>query len=370
MRKKATVGNKVKAQVALEAARGVRTTGEIARRFEVHPIQVGKWRSKLLERAHEVFEEGGVVSAASHEREIAELYEQIGRLKVENDFLKKNLTSEISDRRSLIEPEYELLSIADQCRLLEVSRSSFYYEPCQESPLNLLLMRKLDRLSTDHPFAGSRMLCDILCQDGYAVNRKRIARLMRLMGIEAIYPRKSLSKRHPDHQVYPYLLRHVPIIRPNQVWSIDITYIALRPGFIYLVAVLDWFSRFVLSWDISNSLANDFCVAAVQAALRKYGLPEIFNSDQGTQFTASNFLQPLLDREIRISMDGRGRALDNVFIERLWRTVKYEEVLLREYADGQDAFFNLKNYFRFYNHRRPHKALEKMTPAAVYLAAA
>ena len=258
------------------------------------------------------------------------------------------------------------MSIAHQCRLLDISRSSFYYTPCQESPLNLKLMRVMDRLHTKHPFAGSRMLCDLLRQMRYEVNRKRIVRLMRLMRIEAQYPQKSLSKPEPGHRVFPYLLRGLEVMRPNHVWGIDITYIALRCGFLYLVAILDWFSRYVLSWELSNSLANDFCCTALQRALRKHGTPAILNSDQGCQFTAENFVDIILSAGAKMSMDGRGRALDNVFTERLWRTVKYEEVYIRDYDDGSAALEYLSRYFRFYNHGRPHSSLAGATPFAVY----
>lgn len=262
------------------------------------------------------------------------------------------------------------MSIAHQCQLLDVSRSSFYYDPATESPLNLSLMRILDKLHVDHPFAGSRMLSDMLCLRGHEVNRKRIQRLMHLMGIEAIYPKKNLSKPHPGHRIFPYLLRGVEIIRPNHVWSIDITYLPVHGGFLYLVAVIDWFSRCVLAWELSSTLANDFCRSALTRALKKYGYPQIFNSDQGSQFTAEDFLVILLDRNIAVSMDGRGRALDNVFIERLWRTVKYEELFIRDYGDGGEAFVNLTRYFKFYNCKRPHSALDGSTPFEVYKNAA
>lgn len=221
----------------------------------------------------------------------------------------------------------------------------------------------MDKLYLKHPHAGSRMLCDMLNLEGYCVNRKRIRRLMELMGIEAIYPKKNLSKAHLGHKIYPYLLRGVEIAYPNHVWSTDITYIPLNSGFLYLVAVIDWYSRFVLAWELSNSLSNDFCILSLKRALRKYGSPDIFNTDQGSQFTSENFVTILLDREIKVSMDGRGRALDNVFVERLWRSVKYEEVFLADYAGGADAHKGLTRYFTFYNYKRPHSNLGKRPPA-------
>lgn len=262
------------------------------------------------------------------------------------------------------------MSISHQCRLLSVCRSSLYYEPAKESPLNLLLMRLMDRLHMEYPFAGSRMLTDILCLEGHKVNRKRIRRLMKVMGIEAQYPKKNLSKPHPDHRIFPYLLRGVKVGRANHVWSIDITYLPVRGGFLYLTAILDWFSRAVLAWELSSSLANDFCKAALSRALSMYEPPEIFNTDQGSQFTAADFVEILLGRNVKVSMDGRGRALDNVFIERLWRTVKYEEVYIRDYGDGSDAFAHLSRYFRFYNYKRPHSSLDGATPFEVYRKAA
>jgi len=267
----------------------------------------------------------------------------------------------------LIDVEDGSMSISHQCELLSVCRSSYYYEPVPESPLNLRLMRLLDQMHLDHPFAGSRMLTGLLGRRGYEVNRKRIQRLMRLMNLEAQYPRKNTSKQHLEHQIFPYLLRGVEITRPNHVWSCDITYLPLRGGFLYLMAVIDWFSRAVLSWELSSSLSGDFCCTALERALRKYGQPIIFNTDQGAQFTAKSFINILLGQGIQVSMDGRGRALDNVFIERLWRTVKYEEVYIRDYGSGSDAFQNLMRYFKFYNTKRPHRSLEGATPFEVYL---
>jgi putative transposase len=240
-----------------------------------------------------------------------------------------------------------------------------YYEPKGESALNLTLMRLLDEQYTRTPFFGVPKMTDALRKRGYTVNPKRVRRLLRQMGLEAICPKPKLSKPAPGHRIYPYRLRHIVITRPNQVWSSDITYIRLRTGFIYLVAVMDWFSRFVLSWEISTSLDAAFCCSALDRALRQ-GHPEIFNTDQGAQFTSDAFTGRLESRNILISMDGRGRALDNVFVERLWRTVKYEDVYLKDYRDPPDALRNLRSYFSFYNGERPHQALEYRTPEVVY----
>ena len=252
-----------------------------------------------------------------------------------------------------------------QCELVGLPRSSWYYQPTAESAEDLELMRLLDEQYTRTPFFGSRRMKIALGEQGWEVNRKRVQRLMRRMGLEAIYAKPRLSDPAPGHRIYPYLLRGVKIERPNQVWSTDITYIRLRGGFVYLVAILDWYSRYVLAWEVSVTLDTSFCLSALDWALRT-AKPEIFNSDQGAQFTSEDFTGRLKDQGIPISMDGRGRALDNVFVERLWRTVKYEEVYLKDYSGVPDAIGSLSRYFPFYNHERPHQSLGYRTPAAVY----
>jgi putative transposase len=254
------------------------------------------------------------------------------------------------------------LSIVRQCRLAELARSSWYYHSLGETAENLALMRSIDQQYLQTPFYGSRKLAQLL-----GVNRKRVQRLMRVMGLEAIYPRRRTTWPAAGHKIYPYLLRNVEISRPDQVWSTDITYIPLRHGFLYLVAVLDWFSRYVLAWRLSNTLTGTFCLEALDAALAQ-GKPEIFNSDQGSQFTAAAFTGRLEQAGVAISMDGRGRALDNVFVERLWRSVKYEEVYLKDYGDGWEAEASLARYFRFYCEERIHQALNYRTPQEVYQA--
>ena len=257
------------------------------------------------------------------------------------------------------------MSVLRQCELIGLPRSTWYYEPQRETAENLRLMRLLDEQYTRTPFYGSRRMVIALGGQGGNVNRKRVQRLMQKMGIEAIYPRPRLSDPAPGHRVYPYRLRGLAITRPNQVWSTDITYIRLRSGFVYLVAILDWFSRYVVEWEISITLDTSFCLSALDRALQK-AKPEIFNSDQGAQFTSEEFTGRLESAGIVISMDGRGRALDNVFTERLWRSVKYEEVYLKDYAGVPDTIANLKTYFRFYNFDRPHQSLDDQTPASVY----
>ena len=248
-----------------------------------------------------------------------------------------------------------------QCELIGLSRSTRYYDPVGESEDNLLLMRRIDEQYLETPFYGSRKMAKVL---GY--NRKRIQRLMRLMGLQAIYPRKRTTWPGAGHKIYPYLLRNVAITRPDHVWSTDITYIPMQHGFLYLVAVMDWYSRYVLSWRLSNTLDGMFCLEALDAALAR-GRPEIFNTDQGSQFTATTYTSRLESCGVAISMDGRGRAIDNVFIERLWRTVKYEEVYLKSYETGWQAEDSLASYFRFYCHDRVHQSLGYRTPAEVYL---
>ena len=252
-----------------------------------------------------------------------------------------------------------------QCDLTGLTRSSWYYDPVEESREDLELMRQIDEQYTRTPFYGSRRMVVELGKLGWRVNRKRVQRLMRQMGLEAIYPKPRLSKPALGQKIYPYLLRGLRIDRPNQVWSTDITYVRLRGGFVYLVAILDWYSRYVLSWEVSTSMDTSFCLSALDWALKK-GKPEIFNSDQGAQFTSVDFTSRLSEAGIRISMDGRGRALDNVFVERLWRTVKWEEIYLKDYNNVPDAIDNLARYFPFYNAERPHQALDYRTPEAVF----
>jgi len=236
----------------------------------------------------------------------------------------------------------------------------------RESDENLHLMELIDKTYTKYPFYGSRKMRDSLRRDGYAINRKRIQRLMRKMGIQSIAPKPGTSKAHPDHKVYPYLLRNLKVICVDQVWSSDITYIPLQGGFAYLVAVIDWYSRYVLSWEVSISMEKEFCISSLESALRRFGRPDIFNTDQGAQFTSKAYTDILKDNDILISMDGRGRALDNIFIERLWRSVKYEEVYTKEYHSCMDLVVSLRRYFQMYNTERPHASLNGATPAEVY----
>lgn len=278
---------------------------------------------------------------------------------------KKNTVNSVDERRRLVDPDHPDLPIARQCELLSLTRSAYYHKRKGESEYNRQLMRLIDEEYTRHPFYGSRRMAAWLRRRGHDVNRKRTGRLMREMGLEAVCPGPNLSRRAAEHRRHPYLLRGVEIKSPDQVWSSDITYVRMRHGFVYLVAVIDWHSRYVLSSGVSNTLDRDFCVGALKDAL-SVSKPEIFNTDQGAQFTSDEFTGCLAENGIAISMDGRGRALDNVFVERLWRSVKYEEVYLREYENVREAAKGLGQYFRFYNMERPHQALNYMTPHEAY----
>jgi len=272
-------------------------------------------------------------------------------------------------RLSLVDRADGELSLVAQCRMLKVARSTLYWRPAAASEDDLRLMRLIDEQYLTAPFYGSRRMVAVLRRDGWTVNRKRVRRLMRLMGIEAIYQKPNTSRPHPDHKVYPYLLRGLAIDRPNQVWCADITYIPLAKGFVYLVAVMDWFSRRVLAWRVSIGMETGFCVEALQEAMDLYGAPEIFNTDQGVQFTSASFIDELAARGVRISMDGKGRFLDNIFIERLWRSLKYEEVFIKAYGSVWEARGGIGVWLIFYNDVRLHQALDYRTPREMFEAA-
>ena len=265
-----------------------------------------------------------------------------------------------------MEPDHPRLSIVKQCNLLSINRSTYYYQPKGESPLNLELMRLIDEQYLETPWYGARQMARHLRRMGYGVSRTRIGRLMKLMGLSAIYQKPNTSKPHPQNKIYPYLLRGLKIDSPNQVWCADISYIPMRCGFLYLVAIMDWASRKVLSWRISNTMDVDFCISALEEALDRYGSPQIFNTDQGSQFTSDSFTQILKDANIRISMDGKGRWMDNVMIERLWRSLKYECIYLQAFETGSELRRGLKHWINFYNTKRPHSSLDDKTPDEAY----
>jgi putative transposase len=270
------------------------------------------------------------------------------------------------DRRAKLDRAYADLSIRRQCAMLGLARSGVYRKPRPANDNDLEAMGRIDALFTERPFYGARRIARTLSQEGFPIDRKRVRRLMRRMGVEALGPKPRASNPAPGHKIYPYLLRDLAIDRPNQVWAADITYIPIGRGFLYLVAVIDWASRAVLSWRLSNTMDASFCLAALEEALAQYGKPEIFNTDQGSQFTGAAFTGALIEAGVRISMDGRGRWMDNVFIERVWRSLKYEDVYLRGYADGREAKAGIGEYFAFYNERRLHQALGYRAPMAVW----
>lgn len=275
---------------------------------------------------------------------------------------------DVSSKKQTIDKDHPRISISRQCDLAGLPRSTFYRINAirQESPENLELMRLIDEQYTEHPFYGTRQMRNALRRMGYKINRKRVQRLMRKMGLQSIAPKPNTSKAHPQHKVYPYLLRGVDVLHPDQVWCSDITYIRMPGGFVYLTAIMDWHSRYVLSWELSVSMECDFCVSALEQAIRRNGRPNIFNTDQGSQYTSNEFTGALKDNGIKISMDGKGRFTDNIFIERLWRSVKYEEVYIKEYKSVDELRKSLKQYFDFYNFERPHQSFEGQTPAEMY----
>lgn len=272
------------------------------------------------------------------------------------------------ERKAMLASDRSGLSLSRQCQLVSISRSSFYYAPKGESAENLALMRRIDELFLKYPFYGSRQMARHLRRQGIPASRHRVRRLMRLMGLEAIYQAPKTSIPHPEHRIYPYLLRNLTVVRPDHVWYADITYIPVRRGFLYLIAIMDWATRHVLAWRLSNTMDAGFCIEALQEAMARYGRPEIFNTDQGSQFTSLDFTGVLKEAQVTISMDGRGRCMDNVFIERLWRSLKYEAVYLHELTDGFVAQRVIGQWMDFYNTERSHSALGGRTPAEAYAA--
>lgn len=269
-------------------------------------------------------------------------------------------------RKNIVDKDCSNLSISRQCALLFIKKSSYYYKPKGLTQRDLKIMQVIDEIYTQHPYFGARRMSEHLVPFGITIGRKAVSRYYRIMAIEAIYPKMNLSKRNQAHKIYPYLLKGVEIIKVNQVWSTDITYIRMAQGFVYLVAIIDWFSRYIVSWKVSISLESDFCIDALEEAIIKYGHPEIFNTDQGSQFTSKDFTDRLIKREIKISMDGKGRALDNVFIERFWRSLKQEKIYLMVLNTVKEAKNAITDYINFYNRKRMHQSLEYLTPEQVY----
>ncbi|WP_375338011.1 IS3 family transposase [Bradyrhizobium japonicum] len=346
------------------AVKGDKTLAELAQLFDVHPNQITIWKNQLLEGAAGVF--GHDKTSAETPVDLKALHAKIGELALENDFLfRRAHQGGPAERKAMIDRDHDL-SIVRQAKVLKLARSTVYYEPRPVSAEDLALMRRLDELHLDYPFAGARMLRSLLRREGVYAGRRHIATLMKRMGIEAVYRRPNTSKPAPGHKIYPYLLRGLKIERPDHAWAMDTTYIPMRRGFVYLAAVVDVFSRRVLAHRVSITMEAAFCVEAVQEALAKHGRPEIFNTDQGSQFTSLEFTDVLLDAKIAISMDGKGAWRDNVFVERLWRTVKYEEVYLRAYDSVSEARASIAKYLAFYNQGRPHSSLDGRTPDEAY----
>ncbi|MBW7950057.1 MAG: IS3 family transposase [Pseudorhodoplanes sp.] len=367
MRTRRRFSAEFKAKVALEAIKGHQTVAELATKHELHPTQIAAWKREAVEKLANVFDEKGAAREQNRDAELTKLHAKIGQLVVERDFLFESLRSLSLDRRkTMIDPGHPRLSIVRQCELASISRSSFYRQPAAESELTLRLMRLIDEQFLETPWYGSRQMARHLRRNGWCIGRHRVRRLMTRMGLAPIYQRPKTSEPHPRHKVYPYLLRHLTIEQPNQVWCADVTYIPMRRGFLYLVAIMDWASRKVLAWRLSNTMDAEFCVAALEEAIGRFGKPGIFNTDQGSQFTSFAFTNTLRDADIRISMDGRGRWMDNVFIERLWRSLKYECVFLNAFETGSEARAGVGRWIGYYNADRPHSAFDGRTPDEVY----
>jgi putative transposase len=345
VRKRRAFTGPFRAKVALAAIRGEGTLAELASRFDVHANQVAAWKKQAIEGMAESLGDGRKRQAKEDEQHEAKLFQQIGQLQFELDWSKKKLES-CDRKREMVELGSSELSVTRQCELLGLPRSSYYYTAQPPSERDLRQLRMIDEEYTHHPFRGSRRMRDYLEEQGETACRDRVRRLMQQLGLQAIYPKKRLSLENKEHEKHRYLLRGLSIIRPNQVWCSDITYIRLEGGFVYLTAVMDWHSRFVLSWDLSITLDTEFCVTALDRALERCR-PEISNTDQGCQYTSHQFTGRLKELGVQISMDGRGRCFDNIMIERLWRSVKYEEVYLKDYVSVLACREELSAYFSF-----------------------
>ncbi|AFY27470.1 IS3 family transposase [Cyanobium gracile] len=352
----------------MEAISGRKTLQEIAADHAVHPIQVSQWKKQLLEGASDLFTRGKKTQAKDESQaKEAELFQQIGKLQMELEWLKKSLnSSDARELRKLVDRGHPDLTVTRQCELLGLPRSTLYYQPVPVRDSTLQIMARIDALYLEDPTAGSRRMVHYLARDGIPITRDRVRNLMQRMGLRAIYqkPRTTVSGKPSER--FPCLVDLQLLTAPDQVWATDITYIPLRKGFLYLVAIVDLFSRHVLAWRLSNSLDTEFCLEALAMALASGRKPQIFHSDQGCQFTSSAFVQRLKDEEIQISWSGRKRCFDNILVERLWRTVKYEEVYLRAYSDGWEAEISLARFLWRYCHVRPHSSLGGRTPHEVY----
>ncbi|MFC1467910.1 IS3 family transposase [Verrucomicrobiota bacterium] len=358
-----------KARVALEALKGLNTINEIAAKFEIHPVQVGTWKKELLERVPEVFERKNAAPDKEVEMEKARLERKEGQLSMEVDWLgKKVRTAGDPQQRAQLVRKKSKISLRRQCDLLGISRSLIYYLPKGESEENLRIMKEIDKLHLEDASAGARRMRDYLRRMEWPnISRGRVKRLMRLMSIDAVYPRKRTTIPGGRSGIYPYRLKGLKIDHPNQVWSADITYIPMARGFMYLFAIIDWHSRKILAWELSNTLDTAFCVRTLNRAVELAGTtPEIFNTDQGCQFTSDEWIGQFKELEVTISMDGKGRWLDNVVIERFWRSLKYEDLYLNSYENGWTLERGIEAYIMRYNLKRPHQSLGSATPEEVY----
>ncbi|WP_340085184.1 IS3 family transposase [Siminovitchia sp. FSL H7-0308] len=372
MKKRNRYTAEFKAKVVLEVLREEQTVNEIAAKYELSPVMVSRWKAEFLERSSMVFEKGpSEVDKVRKEYESKQenLEKLVGQLTVEVDWLKKNLASNntVDERKGMVEHDHPTISIKRQAELLNINRTSVYREPKvqTESKENIQIMHEIDVIYTDHPYFGYRRMTAKLREKGYDVNRKRVRRLMRLMGIQAIFPKPNLSKRLHAKYCRPYLLRGLDIIRPDHVWGVDITYIRMGRGFMYLFIIIDWFSRKVIDYELSSTLEKGFVIRCLRRVLRDR-TPNIVNSDQGSHFTNPDYLELLEEHNVLVSMDGKGRATDNSRTERFFRSLKYENIYLNDYENPRELRKGIRHYVTFYNADRPHQSLEYKTPGKVY----